>query len=142
MNQRGEAAETLLSSIDIARNNEAEGYYTTVSLDITDGVASNDTYILKLYPWGKGMRAGKGCGIGDLVITGVVHGTVIPVPKYTITPLVSPEGAGEISINPPGTLFDEGTELNLIALRNFGFEFSNWKKFGNPIDGFQCVELV
>ena len=46
MNQRGEAAETLLSSIDIARNNEAEGYYTTVSLDITDGVASNDY----LYP--------------------------------------------------------------------------------------------
>jgi hypothetical protein len=142
MNQRGEAAETLLSSIDIARNNEAEGYYTTVSLDITDGVASNDTYILKLYPWGKGMRAGKGCGIGDLVITGVVHGTVIPVPKYTITPLVSPEGAGEISINPPGTLFDEGTELNLIALRNFGFEFSNWKSSETLLTDSSVLELV
>lgn len=143
MDQRGEAAEALVSTVTVPRNDAAGGYYTSVSLDIADAAASNDTYVLKLYPWGKGMRLGKGCAVSDLVITGVVDGTVIFVPKYTITPLVSPEGGGEISINPPGTLFDEGTALSLEASREFGFEFVNWTNSeGTVLTDQNVLDLV
>lgn len=62
--------------------------------------------------------AGDGTGNGE-------EGTG-SVPQFSIQVSVMPEGAGTISLEPPGGRYDEGTEVTLIAEPSEGFTFAGY----------------
>lgn len=73
-----------------------------------------------------GVGSTKEGGFSDVRIEGVLNGTVENVAKYTLATVVSPEDAGKVNIYPSGTEFEEGTEVKLTAVKNFGYKFVNW----------------
>lgn len=48
-----------------------------------------------------------------------------PIPSYSITVTIEPEGAGEVEITPPPPVV-EGTEVELFAAPAEGYKFSGW----------------
>jgi len=45
---------------------------------------------------------------------------------YTLTTDVSPEGSGTVTVNPSGSSFPAGTDVELTAEAEPGYEFANW----------------
>ena len=45
---------------------------------------------------------------------------------YTLTVNVSPQGSGNVSLNPPGGSYTAGTQVTLTAQANSGYVFSSW----------------
>ena len=45
---------------------------------------------------------------------------------YSLSVNVSPQGAGTVSLNPPGGVYTAGTQVTLTATANSGYVFSNW----------------
>ncbi len=85
------------------------------------------TYIFNL-------ATNKQLAIGDVKVTADFKGKPEAVPVYTMTAKASIEGAGNITVNPAGAEFDEGTELTVSATENFGYHFSAWTdEAGNVI---------
>ncbi len=107
-----------------ARDNEST--VTSKSYDLTSMSipASEGECCLEIYIYDLGDT--KQIGLANIVVTGQLSGTVIEVPSYTLSTSASPEEAGEVSVYPVGTEFDEGTEVNLTASKNFGYNFSHW----------------
>ena len=68
----------------------------------------------------------KNICIGNVVISGVVNGTVADVKMYSLETVASPEEGGTVSVYPAGEQFEEGSELTLTATENFGYDFINW----------------
>ncbi len=68
----------------------------------------------------------KQVGLGSIVLNGTILGTIIDIPTYTLSTSVSPVNAGDITTQPVGKIFDEGTDVTLSATRKFGFIFSHW----------------
>ena len=50
----------------------------------------------------------------------------ITAPQVSLTTTVSPEEAGDITVAPASTLYDQGSSITLTAKRNFGYEFLRW----------------
>jgi hypothetical protein len=48
------------------------------------------------------------------------------VPTYTLTALVSPPGSGQVTLHPPGGVYDENTVVQLTANPFQGYEFVRW----------------
>ena len=65
-------------------------------------------------------------GFSDVIIEGLVNGTVANVNKYTLATAVAPEGAGSINVYPVAEQYEEGSEVTLTATENFGYDFVNW----------------
>lgn len=68
----------------------------------------------------------KNIGLSNVTIKGTVSGTAIDVPQYALNVTMEPENAGEVEQMPGGALLDEGTEVTLTAVPDFGFHFVNW----------------
>lgn len=73
-----------------------------------------------------GVGSSKEGGFSDVVIEGLVNGTVADVEKYTLATVVAPEGAGSINVYPNADEYEAGTEVTLTATENFGYDFVNW----------------
>ena len=73
-----------------------------------------------------GVGSTKEGGFSQVTIEGLLNGTIEDVESYTFSAVCSPEEAGEVSISPKGTEFDEGTEIKVSVEKNFGYEFVNW----------------
>lgn len=62
----------------------------------------------------------------DVHIDGIIDGTKATVAMYDLKLLTSPEGAGTISVKPEADKFEEGSEVSINTVRNFGYRFVNW----------------
>lgn len=61
-----------------------------------------------------------------------IHSNVeITVPQVTLEIKASPEEAGNVSVNPSSSQYDEGSEVTLTANRNFGYKFVKWVDAAN-----------
>lgn len=65
-------------------------------------------------------------GFSDIHIEGLLNGTVENVAKYTVSAKAVPEEAATIVIYPNVDEYDEGSEVKLTAVKNFGYKFVNW----------------
>lgn len=68
----------------------------------------------------------KQLALNAVKLTGDFAGTPEAVPTYTMQLSSNMEGAGNVSLNPAGTEFDEGTLLTVSATENFGYQFEYW----------------
>ena len=80
-----------------------------------------------------GVRA-IGCSIetseGDRAFT--IQRETIGSDQFTLTPSVTPAGAGSIALSPVGGVYDEGTEVEVTATANSGYTFSGWLVNNTP----------
>lgn len=100
------------------------GNYTSCSYDLSPIAVGEDVLVLKIRVYG--LATNKECGFGNVVVTGTVSGTPAAVPSYNMSLSINMEGAGNISCNPAGDVFDEGTQITVSATENFGFHFKHW----------------
>ena len=66
--------------------------------------------------------------VGSDISGGVYLDEVIPMssPTYTLVTSVDPQGAGIVSLNPPGGTYDAGTVVTLTAPTIAGYRFVRW----------------
>ena len=65
-------------------------------------------------------------GFSDVTIEGTVDGTKTAVAMYTLSAIASPEEGGSVSIYPKADQYEAGTEVELTATENFGYDFVKW----------------
>ncbi len=73
-----------------------------------------------------GYANNKDCMYSDVQIHGYLNGTAVEVPKYTFSATVNPAEAGKITIYPNLSEYEAGTEIDIKAEKNFGYDFVNW----------------
>ena len=116
----GGTEKILAEAFSPARNNE----FSSLSYDLSDLTLNETGLILKIKVYG--LASNKEYGFGNVVVTGDVTGTPEAVPTYTMSVKLGMEGAGNVSCNPAGNEFDEGTQLTVKATENFGYHFAAW----------------
>lgn len=119
--------ETLATGVKSNRSPNSDDPRTvdpSVHIYPVSGQATSDAFslVVKLY----GHNAGKEIALSNVTIKGTVSGTAIDVPRYALNVTMEPENAGEVEQMPGGALLDEGTEVTLTAVPDFGFHFVNW----------------
>ena len=98
--------------------------YSAESFDLTDFIASGERVEVWFYIYN--LAANKQIGLNNITLTGTFAGTAQTVPTYSMAVKLGMEGAGDVSCNPTGTTFDEGTPLTVKATENFGYHFIGW----------------
>ena len=73
-----------------------------------------------------GVGSSKEGGFSDVVIEGLLNGTKAAVDMYTLTTVSAPAEGGSINVYPKADEYEAGTEIQLTATENFGYEFVNW----------------
>ena len=68
----------------------------------------------------------KNICIGNITISGTVNGEVIDVNTYTLTAVASPAEGGKVTLYPVADKYDEGSDVIVTAVNNFGYHFINW----------------
>lgn len=51
----------------------------------------------------------------------------VELPQYHLTTACSPADAGQISVSPHATTFEEGDEVTISTTENFGYHFAGWQ---------------
>ena len=116
----GGSETTLATGINPERNNE----FSSLSYDLSQLTVGSDGLVLKIRVYS--LASNKEYGFGNVVVTGDISGTPEAVPTYTMSVKLGMEGAGNVSCNPAGAEFDEGTKLTVAATENFGYHFTGW----------------
>ncbi len=66
----------------------------------------------------------------------VLFGCPTPPPQYSVT--VSTQGSGQVELQPPGAVYDEGTLVTLTATPDDDWDFTEWTgdldETSNPLD--------
>ena len=105
----------------------SEDYTNKFEIELTDEqqstLSSTDGFSLVCTI---GVGTSKQGGFSDVHIEGLLNGTIEDVNKYTVTIAASPEEGGEVSIYPEADEYEEGTEVEITAEKNFGYSFINW----------------
>ena len=73
-----------------------------------------------------GVGSSKEGGFSNIVIEGLINGTMADVEKFTLATVVAPEEAGSINVYPAADEYEAGSEVTLTATENFGYDFVNW----------------
>ena len=73
-----------------------------------------------------GVGANKDGGYAEMTIEGLINGTKTAVEMYTLTAVASPAEGGSISVYPKADEYEAGSEVQLTATENFGYDFDNW----------------
>lgn len=127
---------TLATALRPARNNNVEALPTHAEYDLA-GVtipASDGLCSLELYVYALGNT--KQVGFANVKIEGKTQGTPITVVTHTLGTAATPVGAGTVTTDPVGTIFDDSTLITLTAKRNFGYNFAYWATpAGDSISG-------
>ncbi|MGN1263394.1 MAG: hypothetical protein ACI4TW_05100, partial [Prevotella sp.] len=63
---------------------------------------------------------------GEVTVTGKINGTKEDIAMYTLATNINPENAGSINIYPSSNEYEDGSEVILTAIQNFGYHFVNW----------------
>jgi len=108
---------------DDAKKDEP-GFCNSFSFDVPDSLATTEGFSLFVYVYNLGTS--KTVGINNVIINGTVNGTQAEVTKYTLEAKVNLAEGGTTSLYPAGGEYDEGTDVQLTATRNFGYKFLNW----------------
>ena len=119
-----ESTITDVPAATILRNNNANAATAQLnhSVDITADAASEFTFRFYI----SNTANNKNIALSNIVITGIVNGTVEDVPQYTLTAVAVPEEGGSVNIYPNGGVYEEGSTIKLTATKNFGYKFINW----------------
>lgn len=119
-----ESGVTAVAAATILRNNNANAATAQLnhSVDITADAASEFTFRFYI----SNTASDKNIALSNIVITGIVNGTVEDVPQYTLTAVAAPEEGGSVNIYPNGGIYEEGSTIKLTATKNFGYKFINW----------------
>lgn len=118
----GGVSTTLQTALVPARDNS--GAATSVNLNITNIPASAGEGSLLIYLYSLGNT--RQIGLSNVQISGTVTGSIANVTSFPVVVSAFPVGAGNITSNPIGNQFDQGTSVTLTANRHFGFVFSHW----------------
>ena len=127
-----ESTITDVPAATILRNNNANAATAQLnhSVDITADAANEFTFRFYI----SNTANNKDIALSNIVITGIVDGTVEDVPQYTLTAVASPEEGGSVNIYPNGGIYEEGSTIKLTATKNFGYKFINWtNKVGEEV---------
>lgn len=109
----------LAKAFDPLRDDVSKPEYTISGID-----ASAEK--VEVYFYVTNLAANKEIGLADVVLTGDFAGTPESVPSYTLDVKLGTPGAGNVTVNPSGTKFDDGTEITVSASENFGYHFASW----------------
>lgn len=115
----GEKSVRLASAFDPARDDYSKAEYAINGID-----ASAEK--VEVYFYVTNLAANKEIALADVVLTGDFVGTPESVPSYTLKTALGTPGAGNVTVNPSGAEFDEGTEITVSASENFGYHFASW----------------
>lgn len=114
------------------KNSKGEPEYTDVLInDLAAIEAPEGLCGLQIHIYSLGNT--KEAGFANVIIKGHIEGTPVEIKQCTLTVQTSPEGAGTISVQPVGSVFDENTELTLTQTRNFGYKFTGWSVGGETV---------
>lgn len=114
------------------KNSKGEPEYTDVLInDLAAIEAPEGLCGLQIHIYSLGNT--KEAGFANVIIKGHIEGTPVEIKQCTLTVQTSPEGAGTISVQPVGSVFDENTELTLTQTRNFGYKFTGWIVGGETV---------
>ncbi len=116
----GDKKIEVAKGFDPVRNND----FSAAEYDLSALGAVSERIDLYFYIWN--LAANKQLAMNDIMVTGDLAGTPEAVPTYTMSAKCGTEGAGNVSVNPAGAEFDEGTELTVTATENFGYHFAAW----------------
>lgn len=105
-------------------NPERNPAFSSYDYDLSQLGTLNDKLEIFIYVYN--LNAGKQLAINNVSITADFEGTPVAVPVYTLSVKSGMEGAGNVSSNPSGTEFDEGTSITVTATENFGYHFQSW----------------
>lgn len=115
----GDQTVELLKGYNPLRAND----YSSENLSI-EGIDATGSLEVIFYIYN--LAANKQLALNAVQLTGDFAGTPEAVPSYTMQLSSNMEGAGNVSLSPAGTEFDEGTLLTVSATQNFGYQFEYW----------------
>lgn len=113
-----------------ARNN-ATPNITEWSKTIEGATASDELCGLRLNLYGLGET--KQVGFSDIVIEGVVNGTVEEAKQCQLTVELSPSSAGRLTVTPNSDVFDEGDGVTISVTENFSYHFTGWTDINGAV---------
>ena len=73
-----------------------------------------------------GVGSTKEGGFSDVIIEGLLNGTVADVNKYTLDVVANPTEGGSVTKYPASDEYEEGSEVTVTATENFGYDFVKW----------------
>lgn len=117
--QSGDKKIELVKSFNPERNSVSS---STEDLSPLGAVSEKIELVFYVY----NLAANKQIGLGNIVLTGDLNGTPVSVPIYTLNVTSNDASAGEITVNPSGVQFDEGTHVTVSTTENFGYHFLAW----------------
>lgn len=117
----GDKRITLLEGYNPLRNNSG---FSSEDIDISGLGTVQERVEIVFYVYN--LAANKQLGLSQIKVTGDFNGTPVPVPSYTLNVTSEMPEAGEITVNPAGAEFDEGTSITVSATENFGYHFAAW----------------
>ena len=114
---------------DLLRNNGANsvengGTAKLMHTETFDNVGECGEFSFRFYI--SACANNKNICIGNVTISGIVNGQVVNVNMYNLATVVAPEEAGSVSVYPVSDQYEEGSEVTLTAIENFGYDFVNW----------------
>ncbi|MHB9055575.1 MAG: InlB B-repeat-containing protein [Paludibacteraceae bacterium] len=120
---------TIATGVIPARDNSLTVTHASYDLSAVTIPESAGDCSLYIYIYSLGNT--KQVGLANILINGNVQGTIQNIITHTFAATVFPENAGSVSNIPTGITFDQGTEISLIASRNFGYKFKEWRNSAN-----------
>lgn len=88
------------------------------------GISASDDVSLQIYIYS--LDNGRNVGLANIQISGVLNGTVIDIPTYSVGTSASPEAGGSVDSDNASTV-DSLTVVSLTAIPAFGYEFTKWQ---------------
>ncbi|MDE6650176.1 MAG: Ig-like domain-containing protein [Muribaculaceae bacterium] len=117
-NNRDQASDKYGKESDYAQH-----FDITLTADQQKQLASTEGFSLEVTV---GTNNSKQGGVSQVCIEGVLNGEIVKVEKYPVSIAAAPEEAGSVAIRPLAEVYDDGTEVTLVATQKFGYNFVNW----------------
>lgn len=117
--QCGDKKVDLLKGFNPERNTVSQ---SSVDISSVGTVSEKVDIIFYVY----NLASNKQLALGNVVVTGDVNGTPISVPVYSLQVNSADASAGNLTVNPTGEEFDEGTQVTVSTTENFGYHFQAW----------------
>lgn len=131
-------SKVLKAEHEVARNNTSGfSIYTTEDIAISDGVASEEPFTLRITL--NKLDSGKENAFRNVKITGTVNGAPEAVTIYTITAVANDDELGTVT---GGAEYMKDATVTLTATPKTGAKFVNWQKNGQDIEGGATLEFT
>lgn len=119
-----ESAVVNVDAADLLRNNGANS--ATAQLNHVINISADECSEFAFRYYISKTANDKNQCIGNVNINGVFNGEVLAVTQYALNVSSNIEDAGVVTAYPKADTYDEGSEVKLSAIKNFGYAFVNW----------------